>query len=265
MAAFYAYCASCMHFLSRSVHQQVAEFSRVSTQPNALRWHSDFDQSTGQGVRIALLDSGLDWLNPSLVNSNLVAKNFTGSGSLADSTGHGTQMAALVVGEGGLVPDAQLLFGKVFRGIPSARTEHFLAQGIRWAIHQQVDILALPLGRSRPSQVVAQAIETALANHVAIFAAAGNCGADRLLFPASLPGVMAVTGADIRGQKLPECTAFEAADWITLGQVFSLLSPEDSLDRHPPELLTGSSPATVIAAAIAALALSVKRSNQANL
>jgi subtilisin family serine protease len=259
MTAFYDHSTGSISDISPSVHQQIAEFSRVSTQPNALRWQPDFYQSTGQGIRIALLDSGLDWLHPSLAGSDLQAKNFTGSGLLADSTGHGTQMAALLVGRGGLVPDAKLLFGKVFKGSPSAHTEYFLAKGIRWAIGQQVDILALPLGRSRPSRAVAQSIEMALANGIRIFAAAGNRGADRLLFPASLPGVMAITGADIRGQKLPECTDFETADWITLGQVTSLLSPTNSTEGRPAEVLTGSSPATVIAAAIASLALSIAR------
>ncbi|MGB5973288.1 MAG: S8 family serine peptidase, partial [Nodosilinea sp.] len=193
MTAFHAYPACSINVFSASLHQQIEEFSRVSAQPNALRWHPDFYRSTGRGIRIALLDSGLDWLHPSLVGSDLEAKNFTGSGSLADSTGHGTQMSALLVGRGGLVPDATLLFGKVFKGSPSAHTERFLAKGIRWAMHQQVDILALPLGRSSPSRAVAQSIEMALASGIRIFAAAGNRGADRLLFPASLPGVMAIT------------------------------------------------------------------------
>ncbi len=235
-----------------SLRQQLQQFSNTCCQPNALRWQPEFEEAAGKNVKIALLDSGIDWLHPTLAGANLLTKNFTGSGPMLDATGHGTQMAALLVGQGGLVPEAKLLFGKVLKAAPSKQTERYLASGIIWAVRQRVDLLVLPLGRARPSKVVSQALKRAIAQNIHVFAAAGNKGENRLLFPASLSGVISVTGAGTDGKRLPECTSSDRVDWITLGQVASPLSA-DGLNEAQ---LIGSSPATVIAAAIAAISLS---------
>lgn len=238
------------------LRQQLQQFSNVCHQSNALRWRSEFDRAMGKNVRIALLDSGIDWLHPTLAGADLLTKSFTGSGPMLDATGHGTQMAALLVGKEGLVPNAKLFFGKVLKAAPSKQTERYLANGIAWAVRQRVDLLVLPLGRNRSSKMVAQALKGAIAQKIRVFAAAGNKGADRLLFPANLPAVTSVTGADIYGERIFNCTDSERADWITLGQVSSPLSASGLNEAQ----LIGSSPATVIAAAIAALNLSLQRS-----
>lgn len=233
-------------------------FGVSNDDPRLVRWPLRSQQTTGTGVRIALLDSGLDWQHPQLRHVKIKARDFTGQGRLADATGHGTQMATLLVGQTcgqsafGLVPDATLLFGKVLRASPSPKTEYYIAQGIHWAVEQRADILVLPLGRSRPSGVIRRAIQRAIVAGVQIFAAAGNVGSHRVLFPASLPGVVAVTGADLSGQVLAGCAEGDAVNAIALGQIpFPTASATDAL-------LVGSSPATVIAAAIAALDLSSK-------
>ncbi len=228
----------------------LASFGQGNPNPKLLRWSPGLGQHTGAGVRVALLDSGLDWQQPQFKKATIIAKDWTGRGSLADGTGHGTQMAALLVGTTGLIPAATLLFGKVL-ATASTRREQALAQGIRWAVQQRADILALPLGRTRSSRVVQQEVRWAIQAGVQILAAAGNYDPDRVLFPACLPGVMAVTGADGEGRVLPGCAQGAAVDAITLGQIpafYPYLAP------NPSAQIVGSSPATVIAAALAALA-----------
>lgn len=225
-----------------------------------VRWSPRLAGGTGAGVRIALLDSGLDRENLGLKNARVIAQDFTGQGILADATGHGSQMAALLVGQGpgrsgGLVPEATLLFGKVLRASLSPKTEHYISRGIRWAVQQRADILVLPLGRSRASRVIYQALQRAIAAGVQVFAAAGNRGPQRVLFPANLPGVVAVTGANLAGEILPECAAVDAVDAIALGDIPA------PWGVGPEVRLVGSSPATVLAAAIAALELSLYRSS----
>lgn len=235
-------------------------FGRQRSDPRLVRWSPRLAGGTGAGVRVALLDSGFDRERPDLSKARVIAQDFTGQSSLADGTGHGSQMAALLVGQGlgasgGLAPEATLLFGKVLRASISAKTERYIAQGIRWAVQQRADILVLPLGRSRASREIYQALQRAIAAGVQVFAAAGNGGPQRVLFPANLPGVVAVTGADLAGEILPECAAGEAVDAIALGDV-----PAPG-GMGPGARLVGSSPATVLAAAIAALEISLYRSS----
>ena len=224
------------------------QFGQEIHHPALLRWHDALEQGRGNGVRLALLDSGIAWHHSWFARANLQAKDFTGSG-LADSTGHGTQMASLLVGPWGLIPQATLLFGKVLKATSATQSEVYLARGIHWAIQQQVDILVLPLGRSQPSRQIQTALNRAIDNGIRVFAAAGNRGPDTILFPALLPGVAAVTGADKTGTVLTGCTSGELADCIALGKV---LVPSLSASTDPATLV-GSSPATAIAAGIAAL------------
>jgi subtilisin family serine protease len=232
-------------------------FGQGNPDPKLLRWQPRFANATGAGVRVALLDSGLNWQHPQFRQATIQVKDFTGSGSLADATGHGTQMAALLVGTTGLVPAATLLLGKVLASTGSDRRERDLAKGIDWAVQQGADILTLPLGRRRPSRRIQCAIHRALRAGVMVFAAAGNHDPEQVLFPACLPGVMAITGGQLSGVVLPGCAQATAVDGIALGQI---PCPDDfTLGKEAvvPQLV-GSSPATVIAAALATLERSLE-------
>ncbi|NEE52486.1 S8 family serine peptidase, partial [Streptomyces sp. SID8455] len=75
---------------------------------------------TGKGVKIAVLDTGVDGTHPDLVGKVAAAKNFTSSPNLRDRIGHGTHVASIAAGSGaksggkfkGVAPDATLLAGK---------------------------------------------------------------------------------------------------------------------------------------------------------
>lgn len=226
---------------------QLREFGKGNTDDRLLVWRLSWERSKGNGVRIALLDGGYEWSHPVFSGIDIIAKDLTGGGSLADSTGHGSQMLSLLVGRSGLVPEAKVFLGKVLKSSSASNVERYITRGIYWAIEQQVDILALPLGRTRPSCLIEAAIQAAIKDGIQVFSAAGNLGPSQLLFPASLPGVQAVTGADMSGTVLAECAQGVGVDHIALGQV-------PSITVAAGEALTqGSSPATVIAAAVTTL------------
>ncbi|MEM9446667.1 MAG: S8 family serine peptidase [Verrucomicrobiota bacterium] len=223
------------------------EFGKGNTDDRLLIWKSSWEDSKGKGVRIALLDGGYKWNHPVFSGIDIIAKDLTGGGSLADSTGHGSQMLSLLVGRFGLVPDAKIFLGKVLKSSSVSNVERYITHGIYWAIKQQVDILALPLGRTRPSRLIEAAVQSAAKDGIQVFAAAGNLGPSQLLFPASLPGIRSVTGADMSGTILAECSQGVGVDCIALGQVPSITAASGGA------LTQGSSPATVIAAATSAL------------
>ena len=92
-------------------------------------------------------------------------------------------MLSLLVGRFGLVPEAKIFLGKVLKSSSASKVERYITRGIYWAIKQQVDIIALPLGRTRPSRLIEAAVQSAVKNGIQVFAAAGNLGPSQLLFP----------------------------------------------------------------------------------
>lgn len=215
-----------------------------------LRWNANFDREDGANIRVALLDSGIHLLHPSLKGANLRARDFTHSGGVFDRTGHGTKGAILLVGQNylrGIAPACTLLVGKVLGTGNPDRSAIALAQGIRWAIAEGSQVIILPLGRQQSSPLVKQSILQALTKNCQILAAAGNFGADICLFPARLFGVIAVSAVDLSGVPLSGCCQSSQVDCYAPGK-----------DIFPSHLargssINGSSAATVLAAGVAAL------------
>jgi subtilisin family serine protease len=230
------------------LRQLLRHFTIADRPANILHWSTDLDQKDGSGVRVALLDSGVHLRHSLLKGAQIEARDFTQSGGVFDSTGHGTKGAALLVGQArlkGLAPACTLFVGKVLGSTTQPR-EVAIAQGIGWAIAQDAQILVLPLGRHQGSRSIKQAIDRALANGCRVFAAAGNYGAEVCLFPARLPGVIAVSAVNLAGVPLAGCAQTQVDCYAPGQDVFpSHLAGGSSMN--------GSSAATVIAAGVAAL------------
>lgn len=112
---------------------------------------------TGEGVTVAVLDTGVDADHPDLSGRVVDAENFTDEVDTDDRHGHGTHVASTIAGSGaasdgrytGVAPDADLLIGKVCfldtgdRG--SCPTSSILA-GMDWAAANGADIVNMSLG-----------------------------------------------------------------------------------------------------------------------
>lgn len=223
-----------------------------------LCWDPSLDAEDGAGVRVALFDTGLFWAHPVFRGAQIQARDFTGSGGVFDLTGHGTKSGSLLVAQGygwlrGLAPACTLLVGKVLRTRDPDTSAGVLARAIRWAVYEGAHIAILPLGRARGSALVAREVCRALEAGCAFFAAAGNRGPDTFLFPARLPGVTAVSAAGPDGRPLSWCSQVSQVDCYAPGhEVLSV-----GLDGRGA--ISGSSPATVLAAGVAALRLAGER------
>ncbi|MEV8535227.1 S8 family serine peptidase [Streptomyces sp. NPDC051211] len=113
-------------------------------------WAAGYD---GTGVKIAVLDTGIDTGHPDLAGQVVAAQDFSGSGSTKDRYGHGTHVASIAAGTGaksggtfkGVAPGAKLLNGKVLDDSGFGDDSGILA-GIEWAVAQGAQVVNLSFG-----------------------------------------------------------------------------------------------------------------------
>lgn len=108
---------------------------------------------TGEGVRIAVLDTGIDEEHPDLSGAVVAAQDFSGGGDPDDHQGHGTHVASTAAGRGvgdavnkGMAYDADLINGKILNDSGNGEMS-WLIDGLEWASGEQdADIVNLSIG-----------------------------------------------------------------------------------------------------------------------
>ncbi|GAB3954000.1 S8 family serine peptidase [Micromonospora vulcania] len=143
---------------------------------------------TGQGVRVAVLDTGVDAGHPDLAGRIAESHNFTEATETGDTVGHGTHVASIIAGSGaasggkyrGVAPDATLLAGKVCED--QGCSESAILAGMQWAaVDVHADVINMSLGGSDTPEVdpLEAAVESLTAQTGALFViSAGNAGTD---------------------------------------------------------------------------------------
>ncbi|MBC8130201.1 MAG: S8 family serine peptidase [Rhizobiaceae bacterium] len=170
---------------------------------------------TGKGIKVAILDTGVDRRHPDFAGRTIVEKLFVDASSLTDVVGHGTHCAGTAVGPRspgvvapgyGCAPDAELYVGKVLNDAGFAE-EGSVAEGIEWATEQGCHVISLSLGREvrpgeKPTPFYERLGKTALDMGCLIVAASGN-NSERtsgsiapVSEPANSPSIMAVGAVD---------------------------------------------------------------------
>jgi len=142
---------------------------------------------TGKGVKVAVLDTGIDATHPDLSGGKVVASaDFAESGSTTDHFGHGTHVASIVAGAGaraagarkGVAFAASLLNGKVLDDFGFGSESGIIA-GMEWAARQQARVVNMSIGGwpTDGTDPMSQAITRLTARYRTLFVvAAGNSG-----------------------------------------------------------------------------------------
>jgi subtilisin len=168
---------------------------------------------TGRGVRVAVLDTGIDQDHPDFIGRPIQTRSFVG-GTAADVQGHGTHTAGTIAGplkskigrRHGVAPEVDLHVGKVLNDGGSGR-EGDIIDGINWAIDQKCAVISMSLGRAtslgeKPDPLYEEVGAAALREGSMIIAAAGNESnrdAGRINpvgAPANSPSIFAVAAVD---------------------------------------------------------------------
>ncbi len=162
----------------------------------------------GNGVVVAVIDTGVDLSHPDLV-PNLLSNGYNfgdGNAIPQDQLGHGTHVAGIIAaaqnnsqGVSGLAPAAKILPIKINPGALGTFTSDRLGSAIAYAVSQGAKIINLSLTVDQQTQTVQDALQAALNAGVTVVAAAGNLGGV-VEFPATMPGVIGVAATDQSGK-----------------------------------------------------------------
>ncbi|MCS1350170.1 S8 family peptidase [Mechercharimyces sp. CAU 1602] len=167
----------------------------------------------GKGVRVGVIDTGIDLTHPDLANNVQGGVNFIQTDQPPqDENGHGTHVAGIIgarnsrTGIIGVAPAVSLYAIKVLDkdGLGSMRT---LIHGIKWGIDNRMDILNISItGETSSPPELVEIIELATKKGILVIAASGNRGnlrgkGDCVESPARLPSVEAVAALDRQNRR----------------------------------------------------------------
>ncbi|MEG8280568.1 type VII secretion-associated serine protease mycosin [Streptomyces sp. AHA2] len=202
----------------------------------SMQWHLDvmraeemWKTSTGKGVTVAVIDSGVDDSLTDLSGQVLDGKDYSGQrgDEHTDIANHGTSMASLIAATGargaeagsyGLAPGAKILpirmryatedYGQVDN---KAQYSRILTKAIRYAANTKAQVINISMGSSNApgrknigTEELEAAVRYAINKGKLIFAAVGNTGdgSNLVEYPAATPGVVGVGAADKHGKVL---------------------------------------------------------------
>jgi type VII secretion-associated serine protease mycosin len=234
--------------------------------------------STGSGITVAVIDSGVKADHPDLKGKVLQGKNFSplAGGATTDVDGHGTGMASLIVGTGkgwdgqgmvGLAPGTKVLPVRVVGQGDNQATEDAdfarqLSAAVRYAADSDAKILSISMGQQENEPNVSSAISYALAKGKLIVASSGNNALRGNIaeYPGAFSGVVDVGSVDQHAK---------IAAYSQYGSQVVLSAPGENvhtacLNSSGYCLTGGTSDATAIVSASAALLWSVHPSWTAN-
>ena len=208
----------------------------------------------GGGPRIGIVDGGVA-SHPSMGGASIEQNGFAGR---PQPTGHGTAVASLIVGNQGpflgAARGASLFVADVYGGSRAAGSASSIVRALSWLASKRPQVINISLVGPQ-NRLVQRAVQVLRARGIGIVAAVGNDGpAAPPQYPASYPGVVAVTAVDARGRALPEAGKAAHLDFAAPGADMAAALPGQGYAK-----VRGTSFAAPLATARLALSGSFQR------
>ncbi|MDX2243196.1 MAG: S8 family serine peptidase [Leptolyngbyaceae cyanobacterium bins.302] len=223
---------------------------------------------TGRGIKVAVLDTGMDLNHPDFKGRTIVSQSFVPEEDVQDGVGHGTHCIGTACGftdvngrRYGVAYESTIYVGKVLDNSGSGYTSWILA-GMEWAISNQCQVISMSLGNTVPTP--STAYETigrrALDNGCLIVAAAGNHRGSNAKKPgtvgqpANSPSILSVGAIDGKSK----LASFSCTSGVDFGANVDIAAPGVAVYSSVPmdkryDTYNGTSMATPHVAGIAAL------------
>lgn len=217
-------------------------------------------KSTGKRVKIAVIDTGVDFTHPDLKPAlaggiNLVQRHLPPD----DDNGHGTHIAGTIAaanarsGMLGVAPKAKIYAIKAFDADGSAYVSDII-HGIEWCVRNQIRVINMSFGMKKNSVSLREAIRNAYDAGVIITASSGNDGKTTAIdYPARFPQTIAVGASDKKG---------EVASFSNRGKGITIYAPGEKIRStwpdHDYKELSGTSMATSHVSGVIGLMLALK-------
>jgi subtilisin len=219
-----------------------------------------WSKTKGQGVRIGIVDTGVDFTHPDIKSSLYRGANILYPHLLPmDDNGHGTHIAGTLIasnassGIRGIAPLASLFPVKAFDRDGAAYVSDIIL-AIHWCISNRMNIINMSFGMSAYSPALHNAVKLAYAQEIVIVASAGNQGNRKMIdYPARFLQTVAV-GATNKGNRI--------AAFSNHGRLVDVYAPGESIYSTWPQgqynELSGTSMATAHVSGVIALLLTKK-------
>ncbi len=207
----------------------------------------------GDGVLIALIDSGADKDHPEL--KDVIAREFDAVGGTFEPHAHGTGMAGAIAGQDTLksaAPNARILNVRAFAasGKTQDGTTFDVIKGMDWAAQNGARIFNLSFAGPR-DPLMSRVVKAAQGKGIVVIAAAGNRGpSSPPLYPAADAGVIAVTATDADDGVMKQANRGRYVTMAAPGVDILLPAPNKSY-----AISSGTSIATAYVSGVAALIL----------
>ncbi len=195
-----------------------------------------WETTSGAGIRVAVLDSGIQGDHEDLPALAGGVNTVDGSAWNVDDNGHGTHVAGIVaaqmnqLGVVGTAPAAALYSVKVLDSEGDGWISDII-EGIQWAVENDIQIISMSLGTTLDSTALKTACDAAWSSGHLLFAAAGNNGNEEdksINYPAAFSSVIAVGATDNSDQR---------ASFSAIGPELELMAPgQEILSTYPAAL-----------------------------